>query len=130
MNKIQTLHSFWSGFGLKAYDENSVPEQVDNGSGGKTKLEPPYITYEVITDEFGRMLSLTASLWYRSASWAEITAKEQQISDFITRGGRMIAYDGGAMWIQKGSPWAQRMGDPSDEMIRRIVLNIVIEFLD
>jgi hypothetical protein len=120
MNKMQTLHSFWSGFGLKAYDENSVPDNA----------ELPYITYEASDDDFGNALGQTASLWYRSSGWNEITEKEQQISDFITRGGRMIAFDGGAMWIQKASPWAQRMNDPSDEMIRRIVLNITIEFIN
>lgn len=120
MNKIQTLDRFWNSFGLKAYDENSVP---DNTSF-------PYITYEVTSDSFGNTLAQTASLWYRSSSWSEITEKAQDIDDFITRGGRTIAYDGGAMWIQRGSPWAQRMNDPSDDMIRRIVLNITIEFLD
>ena len=120
MNKEQTLDRFWNGFGLNAYDENSVPD----------KTPFPYITYEVSADSFGNVLAQTASLWYRSSSWSEITEKEQQIADFITRGGRTIAYDDGAMWIQRATPWAQRMSDPSDEMIRRIVLNITIEFLD
>ena len=56
--------------------------------------------------------------------------RAQEIADYITRGGRMLKYDDGAMWLQKGSPWAQRMDDPSDEMIRRIVLTVAIEFLD
>lgn len=120
MNKIQALHSFWSGFSLKAYDENSVPDDA----------VLPYLTYEVSSDSFGNELPLTASLWYRSSSWEGITAKEQEISDFIGRGGRMIAFDGGAMWLQKASPWAQRLADPSDEMIRRIVLNISVEYMD
>lgn len=120
MTKIQTLNTFWNSFGLKAYDENSVPDGV----------KFPYVTYEASSDSFGNDLPLSASLWYRSNSWSEITTKEQEISDFITRGGRMIAYDGGAMWIQKSVPWAQRLGDPSDDMIRRIVLNISVEFID
>lgn len=120
MNKIQALHKFWSDFGLKAYDENSVPDDA--------KL--PYITYEVTYDDFGNALAQSASLWYRSSSWESITEKEQEIADFITRGGRMIAYDGGAMWIQKSTPWATRIGDPNDEMVKRIILNISIEFLD
>ena len=120
MNKIQALHSFWSGFGLKAYDETSVPDDA----------ALPYITYEVISDEFGNSIPQTASLWYRSSSWSDITAKEMQISEYIGRGGRMVAFDNGAMWISKASPWAQRMSDPSDEMIRRIVLNTQIEFLN
>lgn len=120
MDKVQTLHTFWSGFGLKAYDENSVPDTA--------KL--PYITYESSVDSFGNFIALTANLWYRSSSWSEITAKEQEIADFITRGGRMINYDGGAMWIQRASPWAQRLPEANDDMIRRIVLNYTIEFMD
>ena len=120
MNKMQTLNAFWNGFGLPAYDENSVPDNVSL----------PYITYEAMTDDFGKPIALTASLWYRDSSWSDITTKEQQISDFITRGGRMLKYDGGALWLQKQTPWAQRMSDPNDDMIRRIVLNISIEFLD
>lgn len=119
MDKMQALHSFWSGFGLKAYDENSVPDDA----------QLPYLTYEASSDDFGNSLMQNASLWYRSSSWSEITAKEQEIADFITRGGRMIACDGGSLWLQKGTPWAQRMGDQSDEMIRRIVLNVNVEFL-
>lgn len=120
MDKAQALHSFWSRFSLKAYDENSVPDSA----------QLPYITYEASIDEFGHTLAQTASLWYRSSSWVDIMAKEQEIANYITRGGRMIAYDNGAIWIRKASPWAQRMDDPSDEMIRRIVLNVMVEFLD
>lgn len=130
MDKLQTLHAFWSGFGLKAYDETSVPDYITDNQGNKVKLEPPYITYEAADDYFGNTVVKSASLWYRSSSWAEITAKEQEISDFITRGGRMLKYDGGAMWIQRASPWAQRMDEPSDDMMRRIVLSYEIEFLD
>lgn len=130
MNKVQALHNFWSSFGLKAYDENSVPEVIDDGNGGKIKLEPPYITYEASSDYFGSTLLRTASLWYRSSSWAEITAKEQEIAAAISRGGYMIPFDGGTIWLQRSTPWAQRMGDPSDDMIKRIVLTISIEFLD
>lgn len=120
MNKMQTLNAFWNSFGLKAYDENTVPDNA----------QLPYITYEASSDDFGNKIAQTASLWYRSSSWADITAKEEQISEFISRGGINVSYNGGSMWIQKASPWAQRMDDPSDEMIRRIVLNVTIEFLN
>ena len=120
MNKIQALHSFWSGFGLKAYDENSVPDDA----------QLPYITYEAVSDDFGDPIAQTASLWYRSSGWGEITEKEQQISNYITRGGRTVVYNDGAFWIQKATPWAQRLNDPSDDMIRRIILNVTVEYLD
>ncbi len=130
MDKEQTLNAFWNSFGLPAYDENTVPDYVDDGYGNKVKLEPPYITYEVRSDRFGNVLAHSASIWYRSTSWAEVTAKEHEIARRIGRGGTMVDYDGAAMWIQCGSPWAQRMSDPSDDAIRRIVLNTSIEYLE
>ena len=120
MTKQQAVHNFWKSFGLSAYDENTVPDEA--------KL--PYITYETADDEFNNDLYLSAMIWYRSSSWAEITEKEEEIADFISRGGRMVAYDNGAFWLRKGTPWAQRMPEEADEMVRKIALNIVIEFLD
>lgn len=121
MNKIQALNQFWQdASGLIAYDETSVPDDA----------VLPYMTYETVIDDFSHELAITASIWYRSTSWQGISEKEMQISDFIGRGGRMVAYDGGAFWIKKGNPWAQRMSESSDDMIRRIVLNATIEFID
>lgn len=118
MNSAQALHNFWSGFGLPAYDENTVPDEA----------QLPYITYEMGDDFFDNPMARSASIWYRSTSWSEITEKEQEIADFIGRGGRSIACDGGGIWIKRGTPWAQRMQESSD-MIRRIVLNLEVEFI-
>ena len=121
MNKVQALNQFWQdASGLVTYDETSVPDDA----------QIPYLTYETASDDFGNEVAVTASLWYRSTSWTAITQKEMDIADYIGKGGRMIAYTGGAFWIKKGNPWAQRMSDASDDMIRRIVLNASIEFID
>lgn len=120
MDKAQALHNFWSSFGLPAYDENSVPEDA----------VMPYITYEVATDSLGYAIALTASIWYHSFSWKEITEKTEEIAtaiDAINPVG--IKIDHGRLCIFRGSPFAQRMGDDSDKMIRRMVLNITAEFL-
>lgn len=119
MNTAQALQAFWSNFNLSAYDENTVPD----------KVELPYITYESGDDFFGSRSAKSASLWYRSPSWVEITEKEQEIAEYIGHGGRMLAVDGGAIWVNRGSPWAQRMAEPSDNMVRRIILNYEIEFI-
>lgn len=120
MDKAQALHSFWSAFGIPAYDTYSVPDDA----------QLPYITYEVAVDNFGSPVAAYASLWYRSTSWQAITAKEKEIASAITRGGKLIKYTDGALWIRMSSPWAQRMNDPSDNMIKRMVLSIYYEFLD
>lgn len=120
MDKLQALHRFWSGFGWKAYDETSVPDEA----------VLPYVTYEAAVSEFDREIAVTASLWFRSTGWTEITAKEKEIGETISRGGRIVPYDGGAFLIRKGQPWAQRMGSSGDDDVRRIVLNCEIEYLD
>lgn len=119
MNKAQALHNFWNQF-LQAYDENTVNPDA----------ELPYITYEVMTDSIGQAVNLTASLWYRSESWKEITDKAEQIGEYIVKMyPPSIALDNGRLYIAKGTPFAQRMGDPDDKKIRRIVLNIQVEYL-
>lgn len=119
MNKMQALNTFWNSFTLPAYDENTVPDTA----------VLPYITYSAGEDDFNRPVSLRASLWYRSNKWDEITSKMNEISEYISRGGRLVKYDGGAIWITKGSPFAQRMNDPEDDSIRRIFMNIEAEFI-
>ena len=130
MTPMQAIDIFWNGFGLLAFDENSVPEMIDNGQGVLVKLEPPYITYEAPQDDLGHPVVASASVWTRSSSWGDVTDKVHEIAEYITRGGRMVKFTNGAVWIQKASPWAQRLSDESDEMIRRINMNLSYEFLN
>ena len=119
MNKAQALHTFWNRF-LPAYDENTVNPDA----------EMPYITYGVTTDSLGQTVNLTASLWYHSESWKEITEKAEEIGEYIVKMyPPTIELDNGRLYIAKGANFAQRMGDPDDKKIRRIVLNIQAEYL-
>lgn len=120
MTKEQALQEFWSSFGLTAYDENTVPDDAT----------PPYITYSVSTGAYGSSISMPASLWYRSQSWKSITEKADEIAEYIGLGGKMIVHDTGALWIKQASTFAQRMSDDVDKSIRRIVLNIVVDYIN
>ena len=119
MTKAAAIYQFWNSFGLTAYEENTVP----------TDAIFPYITYQLVTDSFDREIQFTASLWYRSESWTAINAKTEEISQKISRGGKIISCDGGAIWLKRGQPFAQNMGDESDDLIKRKYLNITAEFL-
>lgn len=119
MDKAQAIHQFWNAFTWDAYDEFSVPE-------GSTY---PYITYNVSTDSIGRPIPLTASLWDRGSSWERVTKKAQEISDYIGYGHQVEEIDDGYMYIVRGSTFAQRMNDPNDGQVKRIYLNIMVEFL-
>lgn len=122
MDSLQALQAFWSSFGLKAYDENTVPDDAMTLNGGK------YLTYSAATGYFDALVTLSASLWYKSASWAEISQKAAEIGEAIGYGGRLIPFDGGHIWIQRGTPFSQRMSD-EDDTIRRIYINLSSEFL-
>lgn len=118
MTKAAAIYQFWSGFGLTAYEENTVPEDAAF----------PYITYQLVTDSFDSEVAAAASLWYRGESWTAINAKTEEISAHIGLGGKIIKCDGGRIWIKRGQPFAQNMGDESDDLIKRKYLNLTFEF--
>lgn len=127
MTKAAAIYKFWNSFGIKAYEENTVIDADEDGN----PVEPtfPYITYQLVTDGFDREVAATASLWYRGESWTAINAKTEEISAHIGLGGKIIKCDGGRIWIKRGQPFAQNMGDESDDLIKRKYLNLTFEFL-
>lgn len=122
MTKAAVIHYFWSSFGLVAYEENAVPT-------GEFAPAFPYITYQLTTDGFASEVAMSASLWYRDTSWAEPNAKAEEISRGIGYGGKVLPCDGGRVWIRRGHPFAQSMGDERDDLIRRKYINITAVFL-
>ena len=119
MTKAAAIYQFWSSFGLTAYEENTVPDDATF----------PYITYQLVTDSFDREIPIAASIWYRSESWTAINAKTEEISQKISRGGKIIPCNGGAIWLKRGQPFAQNMGDESDNLIRRKYLNLTQKYI-
>ena len=119
MTKAAAIYQFWSSFGLTAYEENTVP----------TDAAFPYVTYQLVTDSFDREVAATASLWYRGESWTDINVKTEEISRYIGRGGRLIDCDGGFIWLKRGSPFAQNIGDESDDLIRIKYINVTVEYM-
>lgn len=117
MTKEEAYHGFMSGFDWVAYDANTVPEDA----------ELPRITYSFAFSEFESSVAMSASVWDRSTSWATVTEKADDIFDEIGLGGKIVPFDDGALWIKRGTPFAQRMSDEQDN-IRRIYLNFEVEF--
>lgn len=116
MDKWQAQQEYWESFGLDAYDVNTVPDDA----------QMPYITYEAVIGSLDGVIPATASVWYRSHSWASISQKQTEMSKTMDR---QIKIDGGYMKVRKSDNEAQRMSDPESALIRRIVLNVEIEFL-
>lgn len=118
MKKAQALPSFLSSFGLPAYEQSTVPDGAPL----------PRITFSSVTDSLGNVVNPPFSVWYRDTSWEDIEAKTEEISKAIGLGGVTIRFDGGILWIVRGSPFAQRMDD-DDDMIRRMYINLQAEYL-
>ena len=126
MTKAAAINEFWNSFGLKAFEENTLLDVDENGQ--EIKPEFPYITYQLVTDSFDREVAATANIWYRATGWKAINAKTEEISAHIGLGGKIIKCDGGRIWIKRGQPFAQNMGDESDDLIKRKYLNVNIEY--
>lgn len=125
MTKIEALYNFFSSFGIPAYEENSVYAMADAGNAPSY----PYLTCELKTDYFGQSdVTISCSLWYRSMSWTDISAKAEEISAALGRIGKLVDYDGGSILIMRSQPWATYMGDDSDDMVKRIVLNLNLRY--
>ena len=119
MTKDKALHAWFSQF-LPAFPTSNVPEDATF----------PWLTYELITGSWeSGEIALTVNLWYYTESEAIPNAKAQEISDAIGMGGAFVPYDGGAIWIKRGSPWCQNIVDESDKNIKRRYLNITVEYL-
>lgn len=120
MTKEATIQAFFGGFNIPAFPAMSVP------TSGDEKPDFPYITYIAPTDSDLERISVSASVYYRSESWTGLNAKVREISELVGKGITLLC-DEGAIIIRKATPFAQPLGDDSDNMIKRKVLTF--EFL-
>lgn len=119
MTKAAAIYEFWTRFGIPAYEENAVPSDAVY----------PYLTYEFVYDRYDRPVLASASIWDRTDSWVSLNAKADEIGAYIGLGGVVIPCGSGYIWIKQGSPFAQNMGDVSDEKIKRKYISVVYEYL-
>ena len=118
MNKQQAYNQFWGGFGVLAFEENSVPDDKAIEamiSGGAAAAKYPMITYQVITDDLGQPVYPTASIYDRSSSWERADTLANQISRRISD-MNTIKLDNGRMFITKGRPYSQHMDEEPDNL--------------
>lgn len=130
MNKQQAYKAFWGSFGVLAFEENSVPEDdviQELIKGGAAASKYPYITYQVLIDDLGQPVYPTASIYDKSTSWEKADTLTNAISARIQK-MNTIKLDSGRMFITKGSPFGQHMDEEGDKSIRRVVLNLTVEF--
>lgn len=130
MNKQQAYNTFWSDFGVLAFEENSVPDDKTIQQmieAGLASSKYPYITYQVLTDSLDSTIYPSASIWDKNTSWERSDLLSNRIAERI-RKMTPIKLDDGRMFITTGSPYSQHMSEEGDSSIRRIVLNLQVEF--
>lgn len=121
MTPEAAIYGFLNGFSIPAYASASVPDQA----------QFPYITYDLVLGEWGQPeVNMPVNVWYRTESEAQPNAKVREIGERIGMGGVLLHCDGGALWLKKGSPWAQAVTvEGEDEKVKRRYVNINIEYL-
>lgn len=130
MDKQQAYNAFWSRFGVLAWEENSMPDDKDIQSlieAGYASAKYPYIAYQVIVDDLGHPVYPTASIYDKSSSWERVDKLANTISEAI-QNMNTIKLDNGRMFITKGSPFAQHQLENEALNIRRVILNLGVEF--
>ena len=120
MDKWQAQATFWSSFGVPAYEENSVPDL--------NRVSFPYITYQSVSGPFGADQLVTASVWTEDYSWARANAISDAIEERLKHGGETVRYEGGGLWITAEDNFSQSMGDPDDDRIKRKLISVVLHF--
>lgn len=129
MNKQQAYKAFWSEFGVLAFEENSVPTQdvIESLAQNLNLPSDRYIAYQVLTDDLDHPVFPNASIYHRSTSWETLDTLSNLISARI-QNMNTIKLDNGRMFITKGTPFSQHQEESGDSNIRRIILNLGIEF--
>lgn len=116
LNTAKALYQFYSGFGIPAYAENSVPEEA----------ELPYITYPVVETEPLEQGTHYCQIWDRSTSNAGILGKADAIKQALGKTGVTLDCEGGGyVVLRPATPFAQVMID-ADPSIRRAYINLLI----
>lgn len=110
---VHALDTYLNGFGLDAYDEDSVPDDA----------ELPYITYRVVDPEWHQKATFFIRVWFRSTSNAELLEKADEIIGDIGEGKR-LPFEGGLLIVWPESPKVQVMVDSNDRNLRYAYINL------
>lgn len=127
-NTAQALQAFFGGFGPPAFTEYDVPDMMPDEHGVMHKVELPYITYQLVEPDWRGYATMYARVWTRSTSYAQVAAIVDQIRAAVGD-GISLPTENGAVWLFKGSPFAQNMPMEGDDTLKVVYLNFMIHAL-
>lgn len=121
MNEQEAIYQFLAGFGIPAYAVSAVPSEP----------KFPYLTYNLVTGDFlSGEVPMEVNLWFYTASEAAPDKKARELSKAIGYGGKILPFDGGAIWLKRGSPWCQNVPEGTgNSMVKRRYINIDLEYI-
>lgn len=121
MTPEAAIYEFLSGMGMPAYPQAAVPDGA----------EPPYLTYPLTVGDWdGGEVNIPVTMWFRTTSEAVPNAAVRAVREAVPRGGVMVPCDGGALWVKRGSPFAQALLVEGDEEgMKRRYVNLDVEYL-
>lgn len=121
MTKTGKIMEFMNSFGIPAYPVGAIPDEKH--------LTYPYIAFEnSVGNALDAPVYIAARVWFYTSSEKSINDKVEEIAETIGRGGRLLSYDGGAVWIKRGTPWSNPVQD-ENPAIKGRQLNLTLEFV-
>lgn len=119
MDKYEALDKFYNSFGIKAYEENSVPD----------KAVMPYITYEVITAAFdAENVGLSCQIFFKEKSLRHIDELTEKLAQELS-GGKKLRCDNGYIVLYRGEPFAQNMRTSDDKSVKCKYVTIMADYV-
>lgn len=122
MKKWEAIYSFFSGFGIPAYEENSAPTGAD-------KPAYPYIVYEMRQGSFDADIDVAMSFTIVDKNESFVPSYELLETMAETIGdSKVYELDNGYLKIRQGSPWGENQRDQNDNTIRRLYSIIMVTY--
>lgn len=116
-DQVATFQAWLSGaLDLPCFAEGDVP-------AGQAL---PYATHRMQVGSFGDQGSVEVDVWCEPGRAAQADGYCSRLRSTIGHGGEIVSCDGGALWLRRGTPFAQPVPDTRAE--RRYV-NVDIDYL-
>ena len=112
------LNSFFNSFGIPAYIENNVPEEV----------KAPYIDYELAEPDWVGQTTIHANVWYRDSSFVAICRKVDEIKAAMFPRGVSIQTESGVVYLwPDDNNWAQNRSMEGDPTLKCMYLSLILQ---
>lgn len=117
----KALYEFWSGFGVDAYAEGKVPDDV----------ALPYIVYPILQPNWRSQMVYQPQVWDRSSSFENVTQLVDAIGNAVGEGLELELDDGeGYIFLFRENNFAQfTPTDTDDEFVHVVTLTFTIHAL-